>query len=100
MNYKDIKPGMMIEGLGLVIKTGEPEDDSFYPDTPWVRFFCYHDPFYGSASTSLRPEKEYTEYCKPGSGKYRTILSEMENEITENITHLKANLNTLYYYNK
>jgi len=84
---KDINPGDIVIGFGIVTEIDATYDDPFW-EKPHCTYLDEKDPYYGRVSGPINPNKEYEIITNPQQ--IRNIYQKVDKELVKYIEDRKA----------
>ncbi len=100
VKFNDLRPGMLINGLGLIIEVGQPWSSRMYGPDAYAKFFPEHYVTAGVCMTSLDTSKEYEIVYEIGSNEY---IQEVERRIRkrcEDMLDAERDVDLLHAYKR
>jgi len=83
MKIADLKPGMLIEGVGLLVGVDTDGNDRFWQNRPNIAFICLNDPYNGEVHREVREDEDFTVLVEQGTVQYMSMLVAMMLERSE-----------------
>ncbi len=88
--FKNIKPGEIVVGMGIITKIDLTYNDTFY-EQPNVEYLCYSDPYHGRCGQTIDVKHKYKIITKKKQifKIYKRVYDELAKNIRDRVEEIE-----------